>query len=303
MALGVQFQRLYQRLLIVIGIIGFVAVMVQLSVFPYESYALALSLATKGSVFVRVERMNLSNYSQSTCLDVVQKVGNDVLESEDKSADETEREDMEKDCEFRSDDYKEMDNPVEIDEDGQSHSDVAFGRNLDLDNSVNNNSSTREMGLEFQLSPRGHVKESDKLSKASTFSTLGEVNNLSSIESPRLLSTRIATNKIENLDAESRTPLSSIGGKISSALNKIQLGETQSKDTHNKLLQTSASWSNNSFVAVNSIINKRGMKSTSISQMTLLLLRGADASKSTVWVWDVKVSVCTMLIISCVQGF
>lgn len=209
---------------------------------------------------------------------------------------------MVKDYELRSDNSKEMDNSVQMDENGQSRNDVVFDRNLDLDKSVSHNSSTREMGLEFQLNPMGHVKESGKLSNTGTFSTPGLVHNLSSIESAKLWPTRITTNKIETLDVKSRTPLLSIAGKISSAHNETQHGETQSKDTNNELLQIPASWRNNSFVAGNSIINKRGTKSTSISQMTILLLRGADASKSMVCIWNIKVFVRTMRINSCVQG-
>lgn len=306
MELGVQFQRLYrvqiQRLLVVLGIIVFIAVLVQLSVIPYKNYASALSHATKGSVFVRVESTTLPNCSQSTCLDVVQRAVNGILVSEDKSGEETERESMVKDYELRSDNIKEMDNSVQMDENGQSRNDVVFDRNLDLDKSVSHNSSTREMGLEFQFDPMGHVKESGKLSNTGTFSTPGLVHNLSSIESAKLWPTRITTNKIETLDAKSRTPLLSIAGKISSAHNETQHGETQSKDTNNELLQIPASWRNNSFVAGNSIINKRGTKSTSISQMTILLLRGADASKSMVCIWNIKVFVRTMRINSCVQG-
>lgn len=255
MEVGVQFQRRYhvriQRLLFLIGIIGSIAVLIQFSLFAHKSYVSSLSHATEGSVFVMVERTTLSNCSESTCLDVVQKGVNSSLESEDKGGDKTEREGMERDYGFRSDDDKEMDNSLEIDEDGRPLDKFIFDSNVDLDKSVHNSSSTRKMELETQLGRMVHFKESDKPSKTNPFSTREEIHNLSGSESPSLLSTTIATNNVENL----------------------------------------VSRSDNSFGAGRPIINERGIKPTSLSQMTMLLLRGADASKSMVWMWSIKVSV------------
>ncbi|KAL7168093.1 hypothetical protein ACSBR2_038523 [Camellia fascicularis] len=269
MEVGVLFQRLYhiqiQRLLLIIGMIVYVVVLFQLLSFPYKNYMSTPSHTTKGSVFVTVG-------SKLTSIGIVHRVVNNstTSDSDVKAGGETEME---------SHDDGETDSSFEMDEDGKSRNDIAFESNLDLDKSLRmgnftqaDNSSTPEMVIEFQLGPTGHVKESDKNAtldktrKTNAFSLPGEVRNQYGFESLRVMLPRNSSNEIGNFDADSRTPL---------------FMEAQSNGTNNELLRTvSASWSNNSLVSGNFIMNRRHVKPTSIYQMTLLLLQSSDSSKS-----------------------
>ncbi|KAL6974441.1 hypothetical protein U1Q18_028624 [Sarracenia purpurea var. burkii] len=257
MEAGVQFQRLYhiqfQRKLLFMGMVVSIIVLFQLIVFPCKSCLPTISRATKGSVFVMVGSASLSNSSILTSIDLVHRVGNDSTAL--KAGDEAEVEDMRKD-----------NDSLEIDEGGQSQNGITSEGILDLDNSLRmrngiqtNNRSSRGMGLEFRLDPIGYVNESGKSfalqesKKTKSFSILGDGHNRSGFESLSIVSPRISPNEITNLD----------------------------KDLRTQHLQTvSASSSNISLVAGNSMANKRGIKPTSISQMTILLRKSSDVSKS-----------------------
>ena len=176
-----------------------------------------------------------------------------------------------------------MDNSLKTVGDGQSRTEITSKSNLDLDKSLVMRNITqidsRVMGLEDQLGPTGHVMESDKHSTRTKVKrqtpflylvrfTIDLVLSLSDV------SLRITINEIANLDSNSRTPLLSIAGKIYSAHNDTQLVETQFKHANNELLQPdSASRSTSSLVAGNLVKNKKRIKTMSISQMNLLLLR------------------------------
>ncbi|PSS01913.1 Glycosyltransferase [Actinidia chinensis var. chinensis] len=297
MEIGAQFQRLchvhMRRLLFIIGVIGSIVVLFQILVFPYESYLSTISHATS-SAFVMVGRVTLSNSSKLTGIDVVHEVVNNSMasDSEDKARDEAEMEGMEKDYNLPSDDDGDTDSSPEIAREGQSRTEITSESNLDLYKSLVmrnvtqiDNNYDRGTGLEDQLGPMGHVKESDKHSmldksqETNTFSVPREIQNRSGFKSVKHVSPRISTNETANLDANSITPLLSISGEISSAHDDTKLVETQFKRANNKLLQPD-SRSNSSLVSGNLFMNKKRIKPTSISQMNLLLLRSSDVSKS-----------------------
>ena len=164
-----------------------------------------------------------------------------------------------------------MDNSLKIVGDGQSRTEITSESNLDLDKSLVMRNITqidysydRGTGLQDQLGPMGHVKESDKHSmldksqETNTLSVPGEVHDRSAFKSVKHVSPRISTNETANLDANSITPLLSISGKIYSAHNDTQLVETQFKHANNELLQPdSASRSNSSLVSGNLFMNKK----------------------------------------------
>ncbi|KAL6975632.1 hypothetical protein U1Q18_024427 [Sarracenia purpurea var. burkii] len=242
-----------QRKLLFMGMVVSVIVLFQLIVFPCKSCLPTISRATKGSVFVMVGSASLSNSSILTSIDLVRRGGNNSTAF--KAGDEAEVEDLRKD-----------NDSLEIDEGGQSQNGITSEGILDLDNSLRmrygiktNNRSSRGMGLEIRLDPIGYVNESGKSfalqesKKTKSISILGDGHNRSGFESLSIVSPRISANEITNLDKVSRT----------------------------QHLQTvSASSSNISLVAGNSMASKRGIKPMSISQMTILLRKSSDVSKS-----------------------
>uniref|UniRef100_A0A5B6YX28 Exostosin GT47 domain-containing protein n=2 Tax=Davidia involucrata TaxID=16924 RepID=A0A5B6YX28_DAVIN len=294
MEIGIEFRRLchvqIQRFLLILVILAAVVVLFQLFALPYEKYI------SSPSVFVMVGSGTHLNGSKLTDTNIVHGVVNNTIASglEEKSGYENETEGEDKDYNFASDDDGEVEDYFEIDKDRNSRNELTFERGSTLDKSLTvrnvratDNGSTQEKVIEFGLGALEQGKESDndsipdKDQNVSTYSILGKVHNQADFESLPLMSPNFFSNGMQYLDADSRTSLVSIAANVSPTHNDKQDMDSQPKDTDTALLQTvSVTLRNNSLMTGNSIMKKRGMKTTSISQMYSLLLQNSVSSNS-----------------------
>ncbi|KAA8523152.1 hypothetical protein F0562_009575 [Nyssa sinensis] len=293
MEIRIKFQRLcnvqFQRLLLILGILVAVVVLFQLFALPYENYI------SSPSVFLMVGSGTLLNGSKLISTDIAHGVVNNTIASglEGKVGYENETEEEDKDYNFASDDDEEVDDNFEIKRDRNSRNEFTFESGLTLDKSFTvrnvraiDNGSTQEKLIELGLGSLGQVTESDNDSisdtdqNVSAYSILEEVHNRADFESLSLMSPR-TSNGMQYLDADSRTSLLSIAANVSPTHNDKFATDSQPKDTDTELLHTvSVALTNNSLMTANSIMKKRGMKTTSISHMYSLLLQASVSSDS-----------------------